>query len=165
MPRLLAIHIRFGDTQLHRADLVQARFQRAVQQLVQLVQLTQGHLHLAHRPVALQHRLAGFQVVIFRLGAQVGGADVFLLDVVFLQEIKVLRHALVHLLLRLGGVFGETLTSIARVAISGVASTLAVPEVTTCGPSGTSAACSAIGNVPNPTIAAIANAFSFTVSP
>lgn len=106
MPRLLAIHVRLGDAQLHRADLVQAGFQRAVQQLVQLVQLAQGNLHLTHRPVALQHRLAGFQVIVFRLGAQVGGADVFLLDVVFLQEIKVLRHALVHLLLRLGGVFG-----------------------------------------------------------
>ncbi|SRN40967.1 Uncharacterised protein [Shigella flexneri] len=44
--------------------------------------------------------------------------------------------------------FAATLTSIARVAMSGTASTLAVPEVTICGPSGNSLACAAIPLIP-----------------
>src|SRR5690606_7177455 len=59
--------------------------------------------------------------------------------------------------------FAATFTSIASVATSGTASTLAVPEVTMCGPSGNSFACTDIA--PKLTNAARAITLHFTVIP
>ena len=60
-------------------------------------------------------------------------------------------------------VVAATFTSIARVAISGTAATLAVPEVTMCGPFGNSFACTE--SALNPTNAARAIILNFTVVP
>lgn len=162
---LLAINLRLGYPKLNRTNFVQTRFQRTVQQLVEFIQLAQGYLHLAHGLVAFQLRFTGFQIVIFWLGTQVGRIDIFLFNAVFLQEVKILRYAFINLFFCLSGIFGRDADFDRQRSNIRVASTLAVPEVTTCGPSGTSAACSARGNVPNPIIAAMANALSFTVSP
>lgn len=103
--RLIFVAVCVSHAQLNRTNLIQARLQRAVQQLIQLIQLAQRHFHLTHRTVAFQHRFTLFGVVILRLGAEISRINIFLLDAVLLQEIKILRHAVVSLFFCIRRVF------------------------------------------------------------
>jgi hypothetical protein len=74
-----------GQHQRYRTDLIQTSLQRAIEQSVKFVQLTQRDFNGAHRTIPFEDTFT-ILVVVIRLGTQVCSANVFLRYLVLFKE-------------------------------------------------------------------------------
>ena len=102
--RFIFVGVRLRNAQRDGANFVETRFQGAIQQTVEFIQLAQGHFHCAHRAIAFQNAFPVLIVVIW-LGTQIRRVDVLFSNTALFEEREILRNAIVSLFFCRRGVF------------------------------------------------------------
>ena len=102
--RFIFVGVRLRNAQRDGANFVETRFQGAIQQTVEFIQLAQGHFHCAHRAIAFQNAFPVL-IVVIRLGTQIRRVDVLFSNTALFEEREILRNAIVSLFFCRRGVF------------------------------------------------------------